>query len=159
MPRFAFLAGLAALLLVLLCGCTPQQVAEVRAYIGINDIRAESGEPPLAADPVLAAVAQERADDMAAKDYFSHSPPDGCNFACLIDRIAGVHGYAGENLAWNLNVPWGDTAQVAVEAWKDSPPHLENIVDCHYERFGTGVTQAPDNKIYFAMVFEGWAAC
>ncbi len=159
MLRRAILVPAAAILLVLLTGCTPEQVAEVRAYLGINEIRAESGEQPLAADPVLASVAQERADDMAAKDYFSHFPPDGCNYACLIDKLEGVHGYAGENLAWNLNVGWDDTAQVAVQAWRDSPPHMENIVDCHYQRFGTGVTQAPDNKIYFAMVFEGYASC
>ena len=159
MLRRRLLLPVAAMLLVLLTGCTPEQVAEVRAYLGINEIRTESGSPALAADPVLAAVAQERSDDMAAKDYFSHTPPDGCNYACLIDRMEGVHGYAGENLAWNLNVDWGSTAEVAVQAWRDSPPHLENIVDCHYERVGTGVTRAPDNKIYFAMVFEGYVRC
>jgi uncharacterized protein YkwD len=156
--RGLFMAA-GVLLLALSAACTPLQMAEVQTYLGVNEIRAESGEPGLAPDPLLASVAQQRADDMAAKSYFSHFPPDGCNYACLIDRIEGSHGFAGENLAWNLNVGWAGAALVAVQAWRDSPPHLENIMNCHYQRFGTGVTQAADNKIYFAMIFEGWAAC
>ena len=27
-------------------------------------------------------------------------------------------------------------------AWKNSPPHLENIMNCHYTKFGTGVAQS-----------------
>ena len=159
MSRRALFIFAAAMLLAVLTACTPQQVAEVQTYAGINAIRAGSGEPPLTPDPALTEVAQLRSDDMAAKDYFSHVPPDGCNYACLIDQVEGRHGYAGENLAWNLGVDWDHTADVAVQMWHDSPPHLENIVDCHYTRFGTGVTQGADNKIYFAMIFEGYAAC
>jgi uncharacterized protein YkwD len=159
MSRRALCIFAAATLLAVLTACTPQQLAAVETYVGVNAIRQSSGEPPLTPDPALSEVAQERSDDLAAKDYFSHFPPDGCNYACLIDEIEGRHGYAGENLAWNLGVDWAHTAEVAVQMWQDSPPHLENIVDCHYTRFGTGVTQGADNKIYFAMIFEGYAAC
>jgi len=43
--------------------------------------------------------------------------------------------------------------------WKNSPPHLENILNCHYERFGTGVAQAADGRIYYTMIFDGNANC
>ena len=159
MSRRALFVLAAGALLAALTACSPQEVAEVQTYVGVNAIRQGSGEPPLTPDPALTEVAQIRSDDMAAKDYFSHVPPDGCNYACLIDEVEGRHGYAGENLAWNLNVDWAHTADVAVQMWYDSPPHLENILNCHYTRVGSAVTQGPDNKIYFAMIFEGYAAC
>ena len=47
----------------------------------------------------------------------------------------------------------------AIEAWHNSPPHLENIMNCHYTKFGTGVAQSPDGKIWYTMLFEGNASC
>ncbi|HZP56681.1 MAG TPA: CAP domain-containing protein [Dehalococcoidia bacterium] len=161
MPRAALIALAGALLAAFAAfaaACTPAEVAEVQTYAGVNAIRAEYGLPPLAADAELVHVARERSADMAQNHYFSHFPPDGCNYACLIDRDRGFHEYAGENLAWN-NAGWDDTAAIAVQMWRDSPPHLANILNCHYQRFGTGAVRADDGVIYYTMVFEGDAAC
>lgn len=148
----------AAACLVVFAGCTREQGAEVTTYAGINAIRAAHGLPPLRADQRLVEAARVRSRDMAANGYFSHYPPDGCNFACLIDEYEGSHGYAGENIAWN-SYPWSVSADVAIQMWDDSPTHLDNILNCHYERFGTGVAQAPDGKIYYTMLFDGMASC
>ena len=75
-----------------------------------------------------------------------------------MDQGAVSHAYAGENIAWNT-WDWKQTADVAVKMWNNSPPHLENILNCHYTRVGTGVTRGADGKIYFAMVFEGNGGC
>jgi uncharacterized protein YkwD len=147
------LAGLA-----LLTACTPEVNAELKTYVGINQIRAERGLPGLQADARLVDVARARSRDMAARGYFSHNPPDGCNYICLMDSRGVPHAYAGENIAWNT-WDWSQTADVAVQMWRNSPPHMQNILNCHYERFGTGVAKAPDGKIYFTMVFEGNRAC
>lgn len=138
--------------------CSPEQLAELKTYDGINRIRAEHGLPPLQADARLVEVARIRSRDMAARGYFSHDPPDGCNFVCLMDSNGVPHAWAGENIAWN-NWPWDQTADRAVIMWENSPPHLQNILNCHYERFGTGVAKAADGKIYYTMVFEGNRAC
>jgi uncharacterized protein YkwD len=148
--------GLAAI--AVLTGCTPEVNAEMQTYTGINQIRAKAGLPPLTPDNQLVQVARQRSQDMATNNYFSHTPPDGCNYVCIMDQDGVAHSYAGENIAWN-NWDWSQTASVAVKMWNNSPPHMENILNCHYTRFGTGVAEASDGKIYYTMVFEGDNAC
>jgi uncharacterized protein YkwD len=156
--RILLAAALAAACLVVLTGCSQEQVAEVTTYSGINAMRKEHGLPPLQADAGLVQAARIRSQDMASKGYFSHDPPDGCNFACLIDEYEGSHGYAGENIAWNT-FPWSQSATVAVLMWENSPEHLANILNCHYERVGSGVARAADGKIYYTMLFDGMRSC
>lgn len=152
----AGLFGFAALLLM--TGCAVEVQAEVKTFSGINAIRQQSGLPPLAPDAGLTNVARERSADMARLGYFSHNPPGGCNYVCIMDTQGVPHAYAGENIAWNT-WDWSQTADVAVKMWRNSPPHMENILNCHYERFGAGVVKAPDGKVYYTMIFEGNAAC
>ena len=142
----------------LLTSCTPEVNAELKTYPGINNIRAQGGLPPLAADAALVRVARARSQDMAAKSYFSHTPPDGCNYVCIMDKNGVPHAWAGENIAWNT-WDWSQTADVAVNMWHNSPPHMENIMDCHYTRFGTGVAMGSGGRIYYTMIFEGNRAC
>jgi uncharacterized protein YkwD len=66
--------------------------------------------------------------------------------------------YAGENIAWN-NWDWSQTADRAVLMWSNSPPHMENILNCHYTRVGAGVAKSSSGKIFYTMIFEGNAAC
>jgi uncharacterized protein YkwD len=144
--------------IALFSGCTVESAAEIRTYVGINAIRTERGLPELKPDAGLIAVARMRSRDMAARGYFSHKPPDGCNYICLMDANGVPHAYAGENIAWNT-WDWKQTADVAVDMWRKSPPHMENITNCRYERFGTGVAKASDGKVYYTMIFEGSGAC
>jgi uncharacterized protein YkwD len=144
--------------LAMFTACSPATNAEVQTYTGINQIRAQHGLPPLNADNQLVQIARIRSQDMATNNYFSHFPPNGCNYVCLMDQYGVPHAYAGENIAWNT-YPWSQTAQVAVQMWQNSAPHLANILDCHYTRFGSGVAQGSDGKIYYTMIFEGDHAC
>ncbi|MEX0749374.1 MAG: CAP domain-containing protein [Dehalococcoidia bacterium] len=147
-----------ALAIGLLSGCTVEVAAEIKTYSGINQIRASRGLPPLVADPALVEIARIRSRDMAARGYFSHQPPDGCNYVCLMDQRGVPHAWAGENIAWNT-WDWPQTADVAVEMWRKSPGHMENILGCHYTRFGTGVAKGRDGKVYFTMIFDGNRPC
>jgi uncharacterized protein YkwD len=157
-PLIFAIAAIGLAVMALLTGCTAEQDAEMRTYAGINAIRTQAGLPPLMPDRGLVDVARARSKDMAARNYFSHQPPDGCNFVCLMDRLGVGHAYGGENIAWN-NWDWRESPDRAVDMWHNSPPHLENILNCHYTRFGTGVAKSSDGKIYYTMVFEGNAAC
>lgn len=152
----AALSGFAAMLAF--TGCTVEALAAGQTYAGVNAIRAEHGRPPLVPDGELANIARIRAQDMAARGYFSHDPPNGCNYACLLDNLGVQHAYAGENIAWNT-WDWKQTAGVALQMWRNSPPHLENILNCHYTRFGAGVAKGADGTVYFTMIFEGAANC
>lgn len=147
------LAGLA-----ILTGCGPEVQAELDTYVGINAIRAKHGLPPLQPDKQLVDVARARSRDMATKNYFSHSPPDGCNFVCIMDNTGVAHAWAGENIAWN-NWEWDQSSKRAVYMWENSPPHLQNILNCHYTRMGTGVAKTPDGRVFYTMIFEGGNRC
>ncbi|HZP56362.1 MAG TPA: CAP domain-containing protein [Dehalococcoidia bacterium] len=155
LPACALLAFAAV---AVFTACTPEVNAELQTYNGINQIRAQNGLPPLRADASIVNIARIRSRDMATQGYFSHNPPDGCNYVCLMDRYGIGHAYAGENIAWNT-WDWSQTASVAVDMWHNSPPHMANILNCHYERFGTGVVKAADGKVYYTMIFEGNRAC
>ena len=155
---FAFAGVIALFAVAFFSACTPESAAEVKTYAGINAIRAQHGLPPLTADPGLLTVARIRSKDMAAKGYFGHNPPDGCDYVCLMGQHRVPYAYAGENIAWNT-WDWTKTADVAVDMWRNSPPHLQNILNCHYERFATGVAKARDGKVYYTMIFEGNRAC
>jgi uncharacterized protein YkwD len=154
----ALTAVFGLLAMALLSGCSAEMQAEIETYGGINAIRASRGLPPLQSDARLVEIARMRSRDMASRNYFSHNPPNGCNFVCLMDSHGVPHSWAGENIAWN-NWGWKDTAKKAVEMWRNSPPHMENILNCHYTKFGTGVAKSPDGKIYYTMIFEGDRRC
>lgn len=154
------LAAFALLALVVLTGCTAEVNAEMQTYAGVNAIRTRGGLPPLQPDAALVRAARERSNDMARTGHFAHDRVGGCTaeFICVLDRMGIPYAYAGENIAWN-NWPWDTTAEHAVTAWKNSPPHLENIMNCHYTRFGTGVAQSSDGRVWYTMIFEGNANC
>ena len=162
-PRFAATVAMLAFALAalaLLTGCSAEVDAEMKTYAGINAIRTKAGLPPLHPDSALVNAARERSNDMARTGHFGHDKIGGCpeEFTCVLDRQGVPYAFAGENIAWN-NWSWSETADHAVTAWKNSPPHMENIMNCHYTRFGTGVAESPDGKIWYTMIFEGNAAC
>ena len=144
--------------MALLTGCTAEVDAEMHTLAGINAIRVQGGLKPLQPDSGLTNVARKRSADMAAKGYFSHTPPDGCNFLCIMGQLGLGYSYAGENIAWN-DFDWTQSAERTVVMWRNSPRHMENIMLCNYERFGAGVVKSPDGKIYYTMIFEGNANC
>jgi hypothetical protein len=101
-----------------------------------NQDRAAADAPPVAIDPLLSQAAQDKANDMAAKGYFSHVTPDGKQPWYWISLVGYQYTYAGENLAVNF------TDSTAVEqAWMASPTHHANIVKPQYTKVGFGVAE------------------
>ncbi len=101
-----------------------------------NGDRAASGIASLETDALLAAAAQKKADDMAAKGYFAHTSPEGKTPWYWLESVGYNYSYAGENLA----VDFEDSEDVE-KAWMASPMHHANIVKREYTRIGIGVAQ------------------
>lgn len=101
-----------------------------------NAQRAEFALPGLAENAALDAAAQAKAEDMAAKGYFSHIGPDGKEPWAWIAEAGYDYTVAGENLA----VRFVDSKDV-VEAWMASPTHKANIIKPSYQEIGVGVAQ------------------
>lgn len=123
----------------------------------VNYQRTLSEIKPLEIDPVLSAIAAFRSEDMARKNYFSHEPPDGCNWSCLLGKFGYPACYSAENVAWN-NYPRNETVEVAMDGFMESPGHKENILNSHYEKIGVGVVKI-DNKYYYTQIFGGDFYC
>lgn len=96
-----------------------------------NQARAADNVGSLSINPLLAKAAQAKADDMAAKGYFSHVSPDGRNPWDWIKASGYSYEYAGENLAVNFT----DSSDV-MSAWMASPEHRANIEKGNYTEIG-----------------------
>ena len=79
-------------------------------------------------------AAEGHSRDMADKNYFSHTSPDGKSF---VDRInaAGYTGYraVGENIAAGYG-----TAASVMQGWMSSPGHCNNIMNPVFREMGVG---------------------
>ncbi|HBF81306.1 MAG TPA: SCP-like extracellular, partial [Streptomyces sp.] len=103
----------------------------------VNQERAKVGCSPVTAAASLTTLAQDFSEDMAARDFFGHTDPDG---ATPWDRAdaAGVSGLGGENIARGQA-----DAQAVMDAWMASDGHRANILNCDYTTLGVGVHFGP----------------
>ncbi|MEU8762384.1 CAP domain-containing protein [Streptomyces sp. NPDC048659] len=112
----------------------------------VNAERAKAGCGPLTSNATLVKAAQGHSDDMAARDFFDHTNPDGAGPG---DRVTAA-GYPwttyGENIAMGQSTP----AQV-MESWMNSPGHRANILNCDFKEIGVGVHDA--GGPYWTQVF------
>ncbi len=84
----------------------------------------------------LEAAAKLKAEDMAAKGYFSHNTPDGKTPWHWFKLAGYEYAAAGENLAVNFT----DSKDVT-EAWMRSPTHRANIMSGNYTEIGIATAE------------------
>lgn len=118
-----------------------------------NADRAAAGHIALSHDPRLAQAAQKKAEDMAAKGYFSHVSPEGRTPWYWLEAVGYEYTYAGENLAINFT----DSMDVE-EAWMNSPEHHANIVKPEYTQIGIGTARGMYQGQETVFVVELFAA-
>ncbi|MEU6988086.1 CAP domain-containing protein [Streptomyces sp. NPDC046324] len=99
-----------------------------------NTEREKVGCSPLRADGRLHESAQAHADDMADRDYYAHTTPEGRDAG---DRITAA-GYTWSS--WAENIHRGPKTPVeAMEDWMNSDGHRRNILNCSFKDLGVGV--------------------
>lgn len=115
-----------------------------------NQYRAEVGASPLTNSDYLNRVATLRAIEIAKNNYFSHTRPDGRSWSTAYGDI-GSHSFSiiGENLA-----AYQTTPTQAMEEWKASQGHYENIINSQYRYIGFGVIKY-EGKWYWVQAFGG----
>ncbi|MFG2951281.1 CAP domain-containing protein [Streptomyces adustus] len=107
--------------------------AEAEVLKLVNEERAKVGCSALTANGSLTRLAEAFSEDMAQRNFFDHTDPDG---ATPWDRAAkaGISNLGGENIAR------GQTdAEAVMEAWMNSPGHRANILNCDFNTLGVGV--------------------
>lgn len=101
-----------------------------------NQNRVANNLPPLQVSPLLVAAAQDKANDMATKDYFAHTSPQGLTPWYWFQQVGYNFDYAGENLAVNFS----DSEDVT-NAWMNSPEHRANILSPDFTQIGIATAQ------------------
>ncbi|MET9958349.1 sigma-70 family RNA polymerase sigma factor [Streptomyces sp. NPDC006326] len=104
----------------------------------VNDERAAAGCGPLKEDPQLRSAAQGHSDDMANRDFFSHTNPDGADPGKRTTAAGYRWSTYGENIAKGQQ-----TAASVMDAWMKSPGHRANILNCSFKDIGVGMHQGP----------------
>lgn len=109
----------------------------------VNAERAKEGCEPVRANGLLNDAAQGHSADMSARDYFSHTSPEGTDPG---DRITAA-GYRwstyGENIAKGQRTP----ADV-MRAWMNSPGHRANILNCSFKEIGVGRVDSAGGPVW-----------
>jgi uncharacterized protein YkwD len=113
-------------------------------------------------DPILSQVARARARDMALRDYFSHTNPDG-NGPNLLVREAGFSlpdWYGTEQSANNIeSISAGHpTADAAWQAWLNSSSHRTHVLGteafyAEQKAYGVGYYYNPNSHYHHYWVF------
>jgi uncharacterized protein YkwD len=102
-----------------------------KVFILVNAERTKAGLNPLVRDVRLDKSSAEKCQDMVAKDYFSHTSPDGIAFKNLIRSHTSQYYVAGENLAKGYY-----TEERLVAGWMASPTHRDNMLTPRFDVVG-----------------------
>lgn len=103
----------------------------------VNEERRKEGLAPFTHSPELSKVARAKSQDMADKNYFSHtSPTYGDPFAMM--KSFGInYRTAGENIAKGYY-----SAESVVKGWMNSSGHRANILNPSFNKIGVGYVNA-----------------
>ena len=124
---------------------------EAALLAAVNARRAAAGLNTLRFEPALVPVARARSNDMAGRNYFSHTTPEGGTVQDLV-RAAGLrYTWANEILARN-NYPDGQSVEVSISAFMQSDNHRGHILSPVYHRAAVGEARTPDGMHYFTVM-------
>ncbi|MFD7656543.1 CAP domain-containing protein [Actinosynnema sp. NPDC059797] len=112
----------------------------------VNEARDLAGCEPLTVDERVVEAAQEHSTDMAERGYFSHTTPDGVDFAQRM-RTAGYPNPGGENIAKGQR-----SAEQVMNSWMNSDGHRRNILNCGFTTIGVGL----DTRGWYWTQNFGW---
>ena len=99
-----------------------------------NQQRAQAGQASLSLNSLLSQAAENKANDMFAKNYWAHNSPTGQTPWDFISASGYSYSAAGENLAKDFS-----TSNGVVTAWMNSPEHRANILNSSFRDVGFAV--------------------
>lgn len=127
-------------------------VNEYRAKGAVCGSKAFPPVPPLTMEPALQKAARGHSQDMATRNYFDHTSPEGTGPSERMKGAGFFGGYSGENIAAGNSTPDGTMSQ-----WMGSPGHCSNIMDKDFKYLGVGTFTNPAAKYksYWTQNFGG----
>ncbi|CAN5329275.1 hypothetical protein BH11CYA1_BH11CYA1_47580 [soil metagenome] len=125
----------------------------------INSDRQKQGQSKLRLSSGLSQVARKFAEDMAARNFFDHTDPNG-NTPHSRARMAGLNCSVFENISVNYGpLSWKDMIKGAQSEMMAEPPnnphnHRGNILNPDHAVVGVGMAVVMPNKIYCVQEFS-----
>jgi hypothetical protein len=102
-----------------------------------NKQRKNNSKQTLKSNKQLSNAAQDKAEDMAKRNYWSHNTPEGDSPWVFITSSGYLYEKVGENLAYGFA-----TSADVVSGWMNSPGHKANLLDPSYTDVGFGFADA-----------------
>lgn len=102
-----------------------------KLYQLTNEKRVQNNLPLFIYNEQLSKAAEQKANDMFEKNYWSHYSPSGTPPWKFLDSQEYKYEYAGENLAKNFLF-----SDNVMDAWMASPTHKENILRKEFTEVG-----------------------
>jgi uncharacterized protein YkwD len=111
---------------------------EARVVELTNQQRANNGcSVMLTMNDKLHTAAYNHSADMIARDFFSHTNPDGKNPGARLNDVGYSWSGYGENIAAGYSSP-----ESVVDGWMNSSGHRANILNCNFTEIGVGYAYA-----------------
>jgi uncharacterized protein YkwD len=104
-----------------------------------NSQRQSNNLAPLKLNNYLVQAAQAKANDMAKRDYWSHTTPQGYQPWVFVDAVGYRYQKLGENLATGFSDP-----STTIQGWMASTEHRKNMLDSAYSEAGFGYANIPN---------------
>lgn len=131
---------------------TPSDARVAQVIAGINAERTAAGVATVTYDVTLTDMAQVRASENAANDYFviengKHKRPDGRNASSICEDY-GQSGNFGEVMG-----RYQETPDEIVTGWHNSATHYACMTNTKYSRVGVGVAADSEGYLYWVAIF------
>lgn len=107
----------------------------------VNAARKEHDLRPLRRYNRAEAAAQEHAVDMAERDFFSHTSPEGVTLGQRAKAGRVKHYGVGENIARGQKTP-----REVMDGWLNSPGHRANLLKPTWTKLGVGLAWGRNRK-------------
>ncbi len=104
-----------------------------------NSARKDNGASKLVLNSLLVRAAQNKAEDMVARNYWSHVTPDGKQPWAFVAAVGYDYEKAGENLAFGF-----DKSSDVVDGWMNSQAHRTNMLNKDFTEVGFGSANSPN---------------
>lgn len=131
---------------------TPSDARVAQVIAGINAEREAVGVAAVTYDVTLTDMAQVRASENAANDYFviengKHKRPDGRKASSICEDY-GQSGNFGEVMG-----RYQETPDEIVTGWHNSATHYACMTNTKYSRVGVGVAADSEGYLYWVAIF------
>lgn len=131
---------------------TPSDARVAQVIAGINAEREAAGVAAVTYDVTLTDMAQVRASENAANDYFviengKHKRPDGRKASSICEDY-GQSGSFGEVMG-----RYQETPDEIVTGWHNSATHYACMTNTKYSRVGVGVAADSEGYLYWVAIF------